>query len=38
MTFQFSPKSLTWLVIAGLGGFLCYHLFKYVEIFKAVIN
>lgn len=38
MTIQISSKSLTWLVIAGLGSFFCYQLLKYVEIFKAVVN
>lgn len=38
MTINISSKSLTWLVIAGLGSYFCYHLLKYVEVFKAVVN
>jgi len=38
MTINISSKSLTWLGIAGLGSFFCYHLLKYVVAFNALVN
>ena len=38
MTIRISSSLLTWLLAASIGSFFGYHLLKYVEIFKAVVN
>lgn len=38
MTIRINSSLFTWLLVAGIGSYLGYHLLKYVEIFKAVVN